>query len=208
MNTLNTLLKDRRALFLVIGIALCSTLTAIPIIRSMIEAANYVPPTPLSEVVLQLEDLNSQVFEQSPPTTDCNKYLSLQSAPDNINLNEIDCYQVKFKSRDDAFTILNAIWVFNNLAVAESEINSLIELIPPTGNIDMQVVSLPRPFGNKNGASLAVITGGRNPLYVSNLYWRREATVIRLTIMSYQSPISATDLMIPAQSIEARLENR
>ena len=201
---METIKEYRYTISIVIASLICCILISIPLLRSLNDAVTYVPPTPLSSIALQPGDLPPNIFEQKAPSADCNKYLSLQIQPDVIGQSNLECHQVKFVSYDDNIIVLSAIWVFENPALANLEIDKLSEMPP----IELNQEPVPGILGEKSGASAATITGGRVPLYVSNLYWRQGAAVVRLSVLNYQAPIDLNGIMMPAKSIEARLAFR
>lgn len=199
--------KNRSIALLVAGaVILFCLLIARPLIRSF--NSEDVPPTPLSDIVLQLEDLNPELFEQDGQSRQCDKYLFIEPLQNDVTQTPVDCYQVKFSTLDDSVILLNAIWLFDTPVKAELEINRFAELIPAADNLDMNIVAFPVPLGDKNTASTAIVTGGTSPLHVTNLYWKHESAVVRLSVLRYQAPVPLEEVMMPAQRIEARLASR
>lgn len=207
-DNMNKIKENPSSVLIIASLLLCCVLTAIPLLRWMRGIVNFVPPTPLSEVVLKPEDLSPGLFVQTGRTSNCQSYLFIPSQSDNIDHPPIDCYQVKFSTHDNSVTLLNAVWLFDSPDKADFEINRFAELIPAANNIDIQIIAVPIAVGNKSAASSAIVTGGATPIYVTNLYWRSGSAVLRLTVLSYQSPVSLSELIMPAQRIETRLESR
>jgi hypothetical protein len=202
---METIKEYRHVILLVFLVVICCVLVMIFLPRGGEEVA---APTPLSRIVLQPGELKQNTFEQKALSADCKKYLVLQTQPDLLGNSTIDCYQVKFVSRDDSTIVLNAIWAFNEPALAKLEMNSLFELTPNGGNIDTHIDPVPGVLGEESSASSGTITGGRSALYISNLYWRQGSAVVRLSVLNYQGPIDLNQMMVLARGIEARLAVR
>ena len=205
---MDTRRENPRAIIAIAGVVLCLLLLAIPLVRMIGNAVNAVPPTPLSEILLKEDDLAAGIFLKDGATRECNKYLAIESLQAEAGQAAVECYQVRFRTRDKSTTVINAIWLFDNPVRAEFEINRFAELLPAANNIDVHIIPVPGPIGEKSTGSTAIITGISSPLYVTNLYWRRGSAALRLTVLSYRGPVSLDELMMPAQRIEARLESR
>jgi hypothetical protein len=204
------LLKEKPgALFVILGLLLCCIVTAFPLVNSIRYAQNYVPPAPLSEIVLQLEDINvNSSFEQTGQKSDCNVYLLTGMQNANSGQAPIECYQVKFKSFDNTIVVLNAIWVFENSGIADLAFKYFAELDPSASNIKPTIVEIPSQIGESRSGSTFVVTGGIKPMYLTNLYWKRGSAVVRLTAIGYKRLISVDELIPPAQRVASRLDAR
>ncbi|MBV6450623.1 MAG: hypothetical protein MHPDNHAH_01349 [Anaerolineales bacterium] len=187
-----------------VGVLVCCVFTIVFLPRP----EEMIAPTPLSNVVLQPSDLIQNTFEQKAPSTECNKYLSPQIQSESIEQSLLECYQVKFTSYDDNIIVLNAIWIFNDQTVAKLELAKLLELSPNVENVDISIVPVSGELGETSGASIGVITGGKAPLYFSNLYWQQGSAIVRLSALNYQGLIDLNSMMGPAKNIEQRLTSR
>jgi len=201
------IIKEKRILVIIISIALlCCILTSIIFIRQRNSNTSLPEEVPLSAIVLQPGDL-PQSFLWTGLSPVCSQYLVLKTNNTGTAGVPSECYQVKYSLPDNSVIILNAIWKFANPELAEAEFNQAIEFMPSSGNMGLNVLSIPN-VGDRSSGLLATINGGLSVISTYNLYWKYGATISRITIIGDRNTISQNDLIILARPVQARLEGK
>lgn len=201
------IIKDKRTVVILISIALlCCILTSILFIRQRNLNAPTPEEVPLSAIVLQPSDL-PQSFLWTGRSPVCFQYLVLKTNNTEATGVPSECYQVKYSLADNSVIVLNAIWKFDSPALAEAEFNQAVEFMPSSGNMGVNVLSIPN-VGDRSSGLLATINGGLSVISTYNLYWKYGEIISRITIIGDRNSISQNDLIVLASPVQARLEGK